>query len=104
MGTVENRSKNSIRTQLMGLSLLVVVVSIVLSLMGALYLTLRQERESLDSNLLNSVTILARTQVVQNALTGTASTQELADFLDETKMCIRDRLKSVPDKYENQSS
>ena len=90
MGTVENRSKNSIRTQLMGLSLLVVVVSIVLSLMGALYLTLRQERESLDSNLLNSVTILARTPVVQNALTGTASTQELADFLDETTAQVSD--------------
>ncbi len=62
------------------LSLIIVVVSTVLSLAGTLYLTLRSERESLDNNLLNSATILARVPLVQDALTGTHSTDTLADF------------------------
>lgn len=59
------------------------LVAIVLSLAGTLYLTLRSERESLDNNLLNSATILARVPLIRDALTGAASSDTLADFLDE---------------------
>ncbi len=87
---MSDRPKYSIRAQLMRLSFIIVVVAIVLSLAGTLYLTLRSERESLDSNLLNSATILARVPLIRDALTGAASSDTLADFLDEATAHVSD--------------
>lgn len=74
--------KRSIRAQLMWMNLIIVTVSVALSLAGTLYLTLRGEQESLDKNLINSACILSQVPLVRDALTGTATTDELADFLD----------------------
>ena len=54
------QARTSIRAQLMRLSLIIVAVSIALSLSGTMYLALRGEQEALDSNLLNSASILCR--------------------------------------------
>ncbi|MEQ2455493.1 sensor histidine kinase [Flavonifractor hominis] len=74
--------KRSIRAQLMWMNLIIVTVSVALSLAGTLYLTLRGEQESLDKNLINSACILSQVPLVRDALTGSASFEELADFLD----------------------
>lgn len=72
----------SIRSQLMWLSLIIVAVSIALSLSGTLLLTLSNERKNLDSNLLNSASVIARVPLVGSTLCGQLSTEELSVFLD----------------------
>ena len=51
---MSTKARTSIRAQLMRLSLVIVVVSIALSLVGTLSYTLHTEQQSLDSNLINS--------------------------------------------------
>ena len=80
---MSNQARSSIRAQLMRLSLVIVIVSVALSLAGTLYITLRSERSALDHNLLNSATILSQVPLVEKALTGELSTDQLADFLDD---------------------
>lgn len=72
----------SIRTQLTRMNFIVVIVSIVLSTAGTLYFTLRSSQATLDSTLLNSASILSQMDLLQDALEGTRSSEELADFLD----------------------
>lgn len=74
----------SIRARLMRMNLIVVIVSIALSLAGTLYFTLRSEQRALDNNLLNSASILSRVPMLREALQGTCTVEELADYLDET--------------------
>ncbi len=74
----------SIRAQLMRLSLVIVIVSITLSLVGTLYLTLNSEQAALDNNLLNSASILSQVPLIQQALRGEVSQAELSAYLDET--------------------
>ena len=74
----------SIRARLMRMNLIVVIVSIALSLAGTLYFTLRSEQRALDNNLLNSASILSRVPMLREALQGTCTAEELADYLDET--------------------
>ena len=62
------KERSSIRAQLMRLSLVIVVVSIALSMVGTLSYTLHTEQQSLDSNLINSASILAQVPLVQAAL------------------------------------
>ena len=76
-------ARTSVQDQLMRMAMVIITVSIVLSCAGSLYLTLKSDRESLDSNLLNSAYILAETPLVRNALTGQAPQEELAAFLDD---------------------
>ena len=78
------KERSSIRAQLMRLSLVIVVVSIALSLVGTLSYTLHTEQQSLDSNLINSASILAQVPLVQAALQDEIPAEKLADFLDET--------------------
>ena len=78
------QSKRSIRAQLMRLSLTIVLVSIALSLAGTLYFTLNSEQDALDNNLLNSASILSQAPLIQEALLGERSKEELADYLDQT--------------------
>lgn len=75
-------SRYSIRSQLTRLSLIIVSVSVAFCLAGALYLTLHNERRSLDRNLLNAASILAEVPLVQESLTGEASEEKLGGFLD----------------------
>ena len=78
------QARTSIRAQLMRLSLIIVAVSIALSLSGTMYLALRGEQEALDSNLLNSASILSQVPLVRQALQGELSADQLADYLDAT--------------------
>lgn len=78
------KARPSIRAQLMRLSLVIVVVSIVLSMVGTLSYTLHTEQQSLDNNLINSASILAQVPLVQDALMDKLPAEDLADFLDET--------------------
>lgn len=78
------KERSSIRAQLMRLSLVIVVVSIALSMVGTLSYTLHTEQQSLDSNLINSASILAQVPLVQAALQDEIPAEKLADFLDET--------------------
>ena len=80
----------SIRSQLTRMNLIVVIVSIVLSTAGTLYFTLKSSQESLDNTLLNSAALLSRMDLLQETLEGTASTQELAEFLDAATHQTRD--------------
>ena len=81
---VQAQAKPSIRTQLLHLSLVIVVVSIALSLVGTLYFSLRSEQAALDNNLLNSASILSQVPLLQEALQGKLPLDELADYLDDT--------------------
>ena len=78
------QARTSIRAQLMRLSLIIVAVSIALSLSGTMYLALRGEQEALDSNLLNSASILSQVPLVRQALQGELPADLLADYLDAT--------------------
>ena len=78
------QARPSIRSQLMWLSLVIVVVSIALSLAGTLFLTLRSEQAALDGNLINSASILSQVPLIQEALQGELSEEDLAAYLDET--------------------
>lgn len=79
---MSTKARTSIRAQLMRLSLVIVVVSIALSLVGTLSYTLHTEQQSLDSNLINSASILAQVPLVQSALLDELPAEDLADFLD----------------------
>ena len=81
---VQAQAKPSIRTQLLHLSLVIVVVSIALSLVGTLYFSLRSEQAALDNNLLNSASILSQVPLLQEALQGKLPLDKLADYLDDT--------------------
>ena len=78
------QARTSIRAQLMRLSLIIVAVSIALSLSGTMYLALRGEQEALDSDLLNSASILSQVPLVRQALQGELPADQLADYLDAT--------------------
>ncbi len=81
---MHTQAKPSIRAQLIHLSFVIVVVSIALSLVGTLYFSLRSEQAALDNNLLNSASILSQVPMLQEALQGELSIDELADYLDDT--------------------
>ena len=75
-------SGRSIRAQLTRLGLAVAALATLLSLAGGLYLALRREQNALDSNLLNSASILSQVPLVAETLEGRASPEELAAFLE----------------------
>ncbi|MBM6664483.1 ATP-binding protein [Flavonifractor plautii] len=81
---MSTQARSSIRARLMRMNLVIVIVSIALSLGGTLYFTLRSEQAALDNNLLNSASILSQVPLIQEALLGERSVEELSDYLDET--------------------
>ncbi len=81
---MSTQARSSIRARLMRMNLVIVIVSIALSMAGTLYFTLRSEQTALDNNLLNSASILSQVPLVQEALLGERTVDELADYLDET--------------------
>lgn len=82
--------KAPIRTQIFGLNLLVIAVTVLLALGATLLLTLRQERRVLDRNLMNSAQVVARVPMVARDLAQGAPTPELWDFLDASTAQISD--------------
>lgn len=83
-------SGDSVRARLTRMNLIVVIVSIVLSTLGNLYFTLRSSQSDLDSTLVNSASILSRVDLVQEALEGKRSTEELSAFLESATQETRD--------------
>ena len=77
-------AKPSVRSQLMRLAMVIILISVTLTCAGSLYLTLKSERDVLNSNLLSSVSILAQTPLVRDSLHGQVSQQELTEYLDGT--------------------
>ncbi|MBU5434002.1 sensor histidine kinase [Pseudoflavonifractor sp. MSJ-37] len=83
-------SRPSIRAQLMRLSLIIVLSSLVIALTGTLYLTLRSERHAMDNSLLNSASILSQVPLVRETLEEGAPAEDLTDFLDQTTSHVSD--------------
>lgn len=81
---MSTQARSSIRARLMRMNLVIVIVSIALSMGGTLYFTLRSEQKALDKNLLNSASILSQVPMIQEALQGERTIEELSDYLDET--------------------
>lgn len=79
-----------IRTQIFLVNLLVVAVAVVLAMGATLLLTLLQDRQILDRNLMNSAQVIARVPMVVEDLTAGKPTQELWDFLDQSIAQISD--------------
>lgn len=79
-----------IRTQIFSVNLLVVALTILLTLGGTLYLTLRQNQHILDRNLMNSAQVIARIPMVIRDLEGKKATEELWGFLDTSITKISD--------------
>ncbi len=71
-----------IRKQILGVNLLSVVLTVLLALGATLFFTLRQEKQVLDRNLMNSAQVISRVPMVARDLAAGAPTPELWDFLD----------------------
>ncbi len=82
--------KPPIRTQIFGVNLLCVVLTVLLALGATLFLTLRQDRQVTDRNLMNSAQVLSRVPMVARDLAAGQPTADLWDFLDSSIAQIRD--------------
>jgi len=71
-----------IRTQIFSVNLIVVSVTILLTLLGTLFMTLRENRLIQDRNLMNSAQVIARVPQVAQDLEAGRPTEELWEFLD----------------------
>lgn len=80
----------SIRAQIFGVNLLAISLTVLLALGTTLFLTLRQEKQVLDRNLMNSAQVVSRVPAVARDLAGGAPTAELWDFLDSATAQISD--------------
>lgn len=87
VGTVH---RNSIRAQLVRLSMIIVTGSVLLSLLGTLALTLRNERRALDKTLLNGAQVLASATLVSDALAKRVAVEDLGAYLDKVTQTISD--------------
>lgn len=61
-----------------------VVITILIAMLGALGLTLNQNKKAMDENLLNSVRVIARVPLLARDLEAGVPTEQLWKFLDET--------------------
>lgn len=71
-----------IRTQIFSVNLIVVSVTILLTLLGTLFMTLRENKLIQDRNLMNSAQVIARVPQVAQDLEAGRPTEELWEFLD----------------------
>ncbi len=83
------RHPSSIRDDVMRVSLILVLATVVLSLGGTLFLAIHMEQDRLDSNLMNSARVIARVPAVAHALEREVSQADLA-FLDQSVAAVRD--------------
>lgn len=82
--------KGTVRQEILRLSMVIVVVTVTLSMLGTLIYTLFQFRKSLDDNLLNSARVVAQVPTVVDALEKGESNQGLLDYLDESTKRVND--------------
>lgn len=87
---MKKSSMKPIRTQIFSVNLIVVAVTILLTLCGTLYLTLRQNHHIMDRNLMNSAQVIARIPTVIRDLEAGIPTDELYDFLKTSTTQISD--------------
>lgn len=83
------RHPSSIRDDVMRVSLILVLATIILSLGGALFLAIHMEQDRLDSNLMNSARVIARIPAVAHALELEVGQADLS-FLDQSVAEVRD--------------
>ena len=83
---MSTQARSSIRARLMRMNLVIVIVSIALSIGGTLYFTLRSEQTALDNNLLNSASILSRVPMIQEALQGERTIEELSEWVIQHRL------------------
>lgn len=79
-----------IRTQIIVVNLIVVGLTIFLTLLGILYVTLRDNQQTRDRNLMNSAQVIARVPYVTRDLENGVPTEELWKFLDSSIAKISD--------------
>lgn len=82
--------KGTIRQEILRLSMVIVIVTVTLSMVGTLIYTLYQFRKSLDDNLLNSARVVAQAPTVVDALDKSRSNSELLNYLDESIKRVND--------------
>lgn len=87
---MKTSSTKPIRTQIFYVNVIVIIATIALTLMGTLFLTLRQNRQTLDRNLMNSAQVIARIPMVTRDLEAGKPTKELYDFLKTSTTQISD--------------
>jgi len=80
----------SIRTQIVLVNLFVVAVAVSLAMVATLILTLVQDRQIIDRNLINSAEVIARVPMVIEALEGGEPTPEFTAYLDGTVSGVSD--------------
>ena len=79
---MEKRYTMSIRTEIFSTNLMVAAVTILLTLVGTLYITVWQSYRALDQNLMNSARVIARVPLVVEACRAGEANQISRDFLD----------------------
>lgn len=79
-----------IRTQIMTVNLLVAGITVLLAMAVSLAMTLKQDRDIMDRNLMNSAQVIARVPMVLQDLQAGAPTEELTAFLDESVAKVDD--------------
>lgn len=82
--------RGTIRQEILRLSMVIMIVTVTLSMVGTLIYTLYQFRKSLDGNLLNSARVVAQSPTVVNALGQSKSNPELLSYLDESIKRVND--------------
>lgn len=87
---MERTQPKSIRAQIFLVNFTVVGVTILLTLLGTLYVTLRENQQTLNRNLMNSAQVIARVPYVIRDLEEGTPTEELWDFLDSSIKQISD--------------
>ncbi len=72
----------SLRSQIFSVNVAVISVTILLTMLGTLFLTLHQNRQARDHNLLNSARVMARVPLLISDLEDGEPSEEMWEFLD----------------------
>ncbi len=87
---VKHQIKATLQSQIFNVNIIIVSVTIILTLLGALWLTLSQNARAMDQNLLNSARVLARVPLLVEDLEKGETSRELWEFLDISTAQIKD--------------
>lgn len=87
---MDHAKQKPIRTQIFMVNLIVVAITILLTLFGTLYVSLKENRMIQDRNLMNSAQVIARIPLVIRDMEAGTPTEELWDFLDKSIAQISD--------------
>ncbi len=81
---------SSLRSQIFSVNLLVVGLTILLTLLGTLYVTLKENRLAQDKNLMSSAQMIAHVPIIWESLENGVPTAAFTRFLDEAITQIND--------------